>query len=197
MSAWIAKHILKLLGWQIVGQLPEPHKCVLVAAPHTSNWDFLYMFLVSKALGVRIRWMGKEELFKGPLGPISRALGGIPVKRSKSTNMVMQMAHVFQNSDELVLAVPPAATRGYTDYWRSGFYYIAVEANVPITLGFVDYGRKQVGFGPSFNPSGEITTDMDIARRFYKDIQGKYPANKSAIQLKQEIEKANNRQQQK
>ncbi len=183
----MAKKILMLLGWQIIGQLPEPRKCVVVAAPHTSNWDFLYLFLVSKIIGTRIHWMGKEELFRGPLGPISRALGGIPVNRGKSTNLVMQMKQAFAENDELVLAVPPAATRRHTDYWRSGFYYIALEANVPITLGFVDYGRKHVGFGPSFMPTGDITADMDIARAFYKDIQGKFPANKSAIQLKQEI----------
>ncbi len=188
MSAWIASNFLKLLGWQIVGQLPETHKIVLITVPHTSNWDFMYMYLVSKVLGVRIRWMGKEELFKGPLGPISRALGGIPVKRSHSTNMVAQMIQAFQERDELILAVPPAATRSKSDYWRSGFYYIAMGAQVPITMGFLDYPSKRAGFGPTIVPSGDIKADMDKIRAFYADIQGKFPEDKSVIRLKAEEE---------
>ncbi len=186
MSSWLAKHFLNLLGWQIVGQLPESHRLVLITVPHTSNWDFMYLHLVSKILGVHIRWMGKEELFRGPLGPISRALGGIPVKRSRSTNMVAQMIQAFQEHDELILAVPPAATRSKSDYWRSGFYHIAMGAQVPITMGFLDYQRKRAGFGPSFIPTGDIKADMDKIRAFYADIQGKFPDHKSVIRLKQE-----------
>ncbi len=186
MSKWLANLMLRLLGWELVGQLPDTRKIVLVAAPHTSNWDFMYLFLVSKSLGVRINWMGKEELFKGPMGPISRALGGIPVRRGQSMNMVQQMAQAFAERDSMLLAVPPAGTRHKTDYWHSGFYYIALEAGVPITLGFVDYGRKKVGFGPTFTPTGNVKADMDIARAFYADIEGKFPDEKSTVQLKQE-----------
>ncbi len=186
MSAWLAAKLLNLFGWEFVGQLPEPRKVVVVAAPHTSNWDFMYLLLVSNILGVRIRWMGKEELFKGPMSFISRALGGIPVKRSRSTNMVQQMAQAFAQRDELVLVIPPAGTRRHTDYWRSGFYYIAKESGAPIVLGFVDYGRKRVGFGPSFHPTGDISADMDFIRAFYADIQGKHPAEKSEPRLRVE-----------
>ena len=189
MVSWLASQILRLLGWQLVGSPPEAKKFVLVTVPHTSNWDFMYLYLASKITGIRIQWMGKEDLFKGPLGPISRALGGIPVKRSRSTNMVQQMAQAFAERDELALAIPPEGTRHYTDYWKSGFYYIAMEAGVPICLGFVDYGRKRAGFGPIFTPSGDISADMDIARSFYADIQGKFPAEKSRIRLKAEDEK--------
>jgi len=188
MSSWLAKHFLDLLGWQIVGQLPQKHRFVLITVPHTSNWDFMYMRLVSTILGVHIRWMGKEELFKGPLGPISRALGGIPVKRSKSTNMVAQMIQAFDERDELILAVPPAATRSKSEYWRSGFYHIAMGAGVPVTMGFLDYARKQAGFGPSIHLTGDIKADMDKIRAFYADIQGKFPEHKSVIRLKAEDE---------
>ena len=188
MSSWIASQILRLLGWQLVGQLPDAKKFVLVTVPHTSNWDFMYLYLASKILGVRIYWMGKEELFKGPLGPISRALGGVPVRRSRSSNMVQQMAQAFAEQDDLVLAIPPEGTRGYTDYWKSGFYYIALEAGVPIVLGFVDYARKRAGFGPTIIPSGDVSVDMDIARAFYADIQGKFPLDKSRIRLRVEDE---------
>ena len=188
MSKWLATKILNLLGWEFVGQMPDTRKFVLVAAPHTSNWDFMYMYLVSKILGVRIYWMGKEELFKGPMGPVSRALGGIPVKRGHSMNMVQQMAQAFAERDELILAVPPAGTRHKTDHWHSGFYFIAIEAKVPIVLGFVDYGRKRAGIGPTFMPTGDVKADMDIARDFYADIQGNFPEDKSTVQLKQEME---------
>jgi len=192
MRAWLANHFLKLIGWQVIGQPPDPPKSVIIAAPHTSNWDFMYLYLVASMMGVRIYWMGKEELFKGILGPISRTLGGIPVKRNHSANMVQQMAQAFSEKDEMLLAVPPAATRRKTDFWKSGFYYIALEAGVPITLGFVDYGKKQAGLGPSFIPSGDLKTDMDFIRAFYADIQGKFPQNKSVIRLKQEDEQSVN-----
>ncbi len=188
MRAWLATKFLHLMGWRFVGRLPADRKAVVVAAPHTSNWDFLFLFLVSNILGVRLYWMGKEELFRGPLGPIARALGGIPVKRSRSTNLVQQMVDAFARRRELVLVIPPAGTRRHTDYWKSGFYHIARAAHVPIVLGFVDYGRNQAGFGPIFTPSGEISADMDFIRSFYADIQGKFPAEKSRIRLKAEDE---------
>lgn len=188
MRAWLQKLYLSLSGWQIVGQVPEGGKAVVVAAPHTSNWDFLYLYLLSKTLGTRIYWMGKEELFTGLLGPISRRLGGIPVKRSRSMNMVAQMVQAFAERDQLLLVVPPAATRRKTDYWKSGFYHIARGADVPVVLGFVDYGRKQAGLGPSFKLTGDVQADMDKIRAFYADIQGKFPQQKSVIRLKMEDE---------
>jgi len=186
MSSWLARQILNILGWQMIGRLPEPRKCVVLAVPHTSNWDFFYLYLLSKIIGVRIYWMGKAELFKGVLGPITRALGGIPVKRDRTNNLVSQMAQAFGERDELVLAIPPAGTRRKSDYWKSGFYYIATEAQVPITMGFLDYKRKQVGFGPSFHPTGDMKADMNKIRTFYADKTGKFPEGKSVIRLKQE-----------
>jgi 1-acyl-sn-glycerol-3-phosphate acyltransferase len=188
MSTSLAYRFLKSLGWDIDGQLPDTRKFVLVAAPHTSNWDFMYMYLVAKSLGIPINWMGKEELFKGPMGPVSRALGGIAVRRGQSMNMVQQMAQAFAERDELILAVPPAGTRRKMSHWRSGFYHIALGARVPLTLGFVDYARKEVGIGPVFMPSGNVTTDMDIIRAFYSTITPKYPEEMSEIYLAQELE---------
>jgi 1-acyl-sn-glycerol-3-phosphate acyltransferase len=166
MRAWFTKLYLALSGWQIVGQVPEGGKAVVVAAPHTSNWDFLYLYLLSQTLGIQIRWMGKEELFKGVVGHFSRRLGGIPVKRSRSMNLVAQMVQAFEQREQLLLVVPPAATRRKTDYWKSGFYHIARGADVPVVLGFVDYGRKRAGFGPSFKLTGDVRADMDRIRAF-------------------------------
>ncbi len=183
-SAKIAGGFLKLTGWQIVGPAPDIPKYVLISAPHTSNFDFFYMFLISKVFGIRIHFMGKASLFRGPFGPISRALGGIPVSRDSRQNLVAQMVQAFNERDSLILSVPPAGTRKYTPYWKSGFYYIALGANVPLVCGFVDYGRKRVGVGPTIIPTGDVEADLDKIRAFYADITGKYPENKSDIAFK-------------
>jgi len=183
-SAKISESILKLLGWKIVGSVPDISKYVLIAAPHTSNFDFFYMFLVSKFFGVRIQAMTKASLFRGPLGPLARAVGGVPVNRGGRQNLVAQMVQAFNERDSLILAVPPAGTRKWTPYWKSGFYHIALGAQVPIVCGFVDYGRKRVGVGPTIAPTGDAEADLDIIRNFYADISGKYHDHKSVIAFK-------------
>ncbi len=180
-SAKIAGGILNLFGWQIIGSAPDIPKYVLISAPHTSNFDFFYMFLISKVFGLRIRFMGKASLFRGPLGPISRALGGVPVSRNSRQNLVAQMVQAFNEHDTLILSVPPAGTRKKTQYWRSGFYYIALGAQVPLVCGFVDYGTKRVGVGPTIMPTGDVEADLDKIRSFYADITGKHPEEKSII----------------
>ena len=180
-SAKLAKRFLKLIGWQVVGPAPDIPKYVLISAPHTSNFDFFYMFLVSRIFGIRIQFMGKASLFRGPLGPISRALGGVPVSRNSRQNLVAQMVQAFNERDSLILSVPPAGTRKKTQYWKSGFYYIALGAQVPLVCGFVDYGRKRVGVGPTIMPTGDTEADLDKIRDFYADITGKHPEGKSII----------------
>lgn len=181
LSASIASGILNLFGWQIIGSTPDIPKYVLISAPHTSNFDFFYMFLISRVFSIRIRFMGKASLFRGPLGPISRALGGVPVSRNSRQNLVAQMVQAFNEHDTLILSVPPAGTRKKTQYWKSGFYYIALGAQVPLICGFVDYGRKQVGVGPTIMPTGDVEADLDKIRDFYADITGKHPEGKSII----------------
>lgn len=192
MIAWIltvlAIIILKVSGWRTVGQPPNLAKYVFVAAPHTSNWDFFYMYVASKRLQVPIAWMGKESLFNGRFGWFMRLMNGVPVKRSGGENIVAQMVEQFTQRDSLILAVPPSGTRKKTPHWRSGFYHIALGAQVPLALGFVDYGRKETGIGPVFMPSGEVTADMDIIRAFYSTITAKFPNNTSEVMLAQELE---------
>lgn len=168
---------MRVLGWQFVGEPPDIPKYVLIAAPHTSNWDFMVMLALDFAFKIRCVWMGKEGLFRGHLGPFYRRLGGIPIDRSSRSNVVDQAIRAFQHNERMVMVIPPEGTRRRTDRWKTGFYYIALGANVPLVFGFIDFERRAVGFGPTLMPSGDIQADMAIIRDFYKDIKGKFPEN--------------------
>jgi 1-acyl-sn-glycerol-3-phosphate acyltransferase len=165
---------LKLAGWKLTGQPPIEKKYVLIAVPHTSNWDFPITLAMAFLFKFDIFWMGKDSLFKGPAGPIMRWLGGIAVNRSASSNLVQQLVDAFNENDELVIAIPPEGTRSRVDKWKTGFYHIAHGANVPIALGFLDYQRKVGGFGPTFYPTGDVDKDIAEIRQFYKGIAGLY-----------------------
>lgn len=184
----LARSLLRILGWQVIGVRPSEKKYVLVAAPHTSNWDFLYGYLAMLAMGIDVHFAAKDSLFKAPLGIFTRALGGVPVIRDRRTNMVAQMIAIFENRDEFVLAVPPAGTRRGTDHWKSGFYYIALGAHVPIGLAIVDYKQKRVGIAHIFMPTGDLSADMTVIRPVYTEAVGKFPQNKSVVRLRQEDE---------
>ena len=151
---------LRRQGWRVVGQPPTPRRFVLVGAPHTSNWDLPYMLAFGWIYGVRIHWMGKHTLFRPPLGWVMQRLGGIAIDRRSPHGIVEQMAQRFADADELVLAIPPEGTRSRVEYWKSGFYEIAKAAGVPIVLGFLDYGAKEGGIGPSLRPSGDVVRDI-------------------------------------
>ncbi len=166
---------LKLSGWRTEGRLPDIPKFVMIAAPHTSNWDFVLLLFMAFAFRVKVYWMGKDALFRQPFYGLFKWLGGIPIDRSKSNNVVSQSIQQFNNNDKLVLAIPPSGTRKKVFYWKSGFYHIANGAEVPIALSFLDYGRKVGGFGPTIKPTGNIEEDMKSIKAFYADISGKYP----------------------
>ena len=167
--------ILSLSGWQLAGQLPaEAPKCVLIAAPHTSNWDLPYTLMVAFALRLNIRWMGKQQLFRWPFGGVMRWLGGIAVDRSQSTNLVAASARAIRETDgTLCLVVPPEGTRSKTRQWKTGFYWIAHEAGVPIVMAYMDYPRKLSGLGPVFTPSGDIEADMAVIKAYYAQYKGR------------------------
>src|SRR4051794_15492947 len=147
MRHWLANIVLKLFGWRAVGSLADQPKCVIVVAPHTSNWDFAVLVLGALALRLKVTWMGKKTLFRPPFGWIMRRLGGLPIDRRMRHNMVDQVIESFRNHNRQVLAIPPEGTRKRAPYWRSGFYYIALGAQVPIAFGFADYRRKVGGIG--------------------------------------------------
>lgn len=174
--------ILRLLGWRIDLRLPAESKFVLIVAPHTSNWDFILGILTGWAIGIpRPRWVGKDSLFKPPFGWIFYAWGGIPVDRSRSSNFVEQVAARFGDEEVFLLGLAPEGTRRRTGYWRTGFYYIALRAQVPIVMGYLDYATKTVGTGPVLHPTGDIHADFETIRAFYSTIQGKHPELHSEI----------------
>ena len=166
---------LKLTGWKLHGSLPlNGSKSVLIAAPHTSNWDLPYTLMVAFALRLNIYWMGKEQLFKPPFRGVMMWLGGIPVDRARSTNLVAASVDAIKAADgPLQLIVPPEGTRSNTRYWKTGFYYIAVGAQVPIVMAYMDYEKKISGLGPVFLPTGDVEADMTAIKAFYVPFKGK------------------------
>jgi 1-acyl-sn-glycerol-3-phosphate acyltransferase len=174
---WICTAILRADGWRIEAGLPPGlSKCVLIAAPHTSNWDFVYLLLASFALRLNIYWMGKASLFSGPFGPVMRWLGGIAVNREESGNLVAASVEALKNAEGPVqLVVPPEGTRSRVRRWKTGFYYIAVGAELPILPAYLDFGQRRLGLGPVFHPTGDIERDMPQIQAFYAPMQGKNP----------------------
>jgi 1-acyl-sn-glycerol-3-phosphate acyltransferase len=178
---------LWLAGWRVEGRLPTHlRRAVVIAAPHTTNWDLPYMLAVAWVLGIRPRWLGKRELFRAPFGWLMRALGGVPVDRSRRGNLVEQAARSLREAEHLFLVVPPSGTRSRAPHWKSGFYHIARTAQVPIVCSFLDYERRAGGIGPVFTPSGDMGADMDRLRVFYRDVRGKYPQLETPVRLPEE-----------
>ena len=190
MRHWLANRVLMLLGWRAEGSLAEYPKCVVVVAPHTSNCDFVIMLLLAVALRLKVTWMGKHTLFRPPFGAIMRRLGGLPIDRSARHNMVQQAVSSFHTHEQLKLAILPEGTRKRTPYWRSGFYHIALGAQVPIALGYADYRRKVGGIGRVIMPSGDVDADMALIRDFYTGVAGKRPEQFGEIRLKPQDEDA-------
>ncbi|PCI28983.1 MAG: glycerol acyltransferase [SAR324 cluster bacterium] len=165
---------LKLAGWKLEGTAPTEGKYVLIAVPHTSNWDFPITLALAFIFKFDIFWMGKDTLFKGAMGPIMKWLGGIPINRSSSHNVVQQTIDAFNANDRLVVAIPPEGTRSKVDQWKTGFYHIAVGAKVPIGRGYLDYKHKIGGFLPTFYPTGDVEKDILELRNSYSHISGRF-----------------------
>jgi len=174
---------LKLTGWKKEGQAPNHDKYIVIAAPHTSNWDFPISLAILLSFKIKPYWMGKAGMFRWPFGLLFRLLGGIPIDRSKSNNAVEQSIEAIKRKMKMVLVISPEGTRKKVAYWKTGFYHIAHGAKVPIALGFLDYGRKAGGFGQVFNTTGDIEADMRAIQFFYKGITAKYPEKSSLAML--------------
>lgn len=173
--AWLS---MRLSGWRTEGMTPEEiaayPKYVLIAAPHTSNWDFPITLMVCFQLRLRVYWMAKASLFAWPLGPLSRWLGGIAIDRSASNNTVQNTVDAFKARERLAVIVAPEGTRGKVTHWKTGFYHMAHGAGVPIALAYLDFARKRGGIGRMFITSGDIAADMVEIQQFYSGITGKH-----------------------
>ncbi len=170
----IFKVTLKLLGWKIIGQIPKHEKMLFIMAPHTSNWDLPYCIMMAFIIKIQPQWLGKDSMFKFPFGGVMRWLGGIPVDRSKSNNQVEAISQMIVESDKILLALAPEGTRKKVSTWKSGFYYMAKEAKVPIICAYADYEKKEIGMGPLIEPKN-LQKDLAQIKEFYHDKKGKYP----------------------
>jgi len=170
----IAKAILRLAGWKITGSLPA-QQCVVMMAPHTSNADFFWGWLGFSSCGYTSYFLIKKEAFNRFTSPILRAMGGIAVDRSHSSNVVHQLTEEMNRRSHMVLTITPEGTRKANRHWKRGFYFIALSAKVPVVMGFLDYKTKTGGFGPAFMPSGDYDADFLAIRAFYSDKTGRHP----------------------
>jgi len=166
---------LRLAGWEVRGAPPRVSKFVVIAYPHTSNWDMPFTIAICLLYRLRIYWLGKSSLFRGPMGPVMKWLGGIPVNLDRSENLVQQIVDSFNRADDLIVVIAPEGNRSYVERWKTGFYHIAAGARVPIALGFLDFGKKQGGYLNSYMPSGDIDRDIRLMQAEYAGIRGKFP----------------------
>ncbi len=171
---WLSGRFFSGLGWRFEGQIPnEVTQAVVIAAPHTSNWDLPYALLAAFALGRKVHWLGKAQIFRFPFRGLMRWLGGIPVDRSRSNNLVDAAVQCFRQSQTpLLLIVPPEGTRSAVRQWKTGFYYIALGAGVPVIMAYMDHGTRQCGASHVLQPSGDIEADMATIRNFYAPFRG-------------------------
>ena len=175
VSRAIGRLALRAMGWRVEGEVPNIPKLVLIAAPHTSNWDFVVGISGKVALGLRVVFLGKDSLFRFPLGPLMRAWGGIPVDRSASHDVVSGMVDEFARRDRLVLAVAPEGTRKRVERWRTGFYHIAHGARVPIVPVALNFGERAIQIGAPFATTGDLEADLRRLQQIFSGVRGKRP----------------------
>ena len=186
MLSAIARFLLKIGGWTPIGATPDVPKAVLIAAPHTSNWDAYWGLVYKVAIGIDAKFFAKESLFWFPLGNLLRALGGIPLDRTHAGSSVQQAIDAFAANDSFYFGLAPEGTRSKRPGWKSGFYRIAVGAGVPVALGYFDYGRKRIGIGALIDLTGDEDADLDRIRAYYDEhAEGRWPEKASPIEFHQ------------
>ncbi len=176
--------LMKLFGWKSILAPPPGKKFVALGYPHTSNWDFIPAIAWAWSTGLQMNFVGKAALFNGLMGPIMRRLGGIPLERDKTKNFVDQIVEIINARDEIALIIAAEGTRKKAEYWRSGFYYMALEANIPIGLAYMDWKKREIGIKQYFMPSGDLEKDFEIIKTYYQDVTGRNPSKQSPIRLK-------------
>jgi 1-acyl-sn-glycerol-3-phosphate acyltransferase len=174
---WLGRSILRLGGWRLNLHFPDEPKLMVIAAPHTSNWDFVFGIAAILVMQVELHWYAKHTLFVGVWDRFFRGLGGFPVDRNAPGGLIEQTARRYAESKTFMVAVTPEGTRSRRSEWKRGFYYIAQRAQVPVLIGYIDYGRKEVGTTHAFRPTGDWDTDMRPVFDFYRGIKAKRPEN--------------------
>ena len=174
LLSWL---VLKLCGWKVVNVAPATGSYLIIAAPHTSNWDFPLGIAIAFHLHLKVYFIAKHTLFNGFAGPIMRWLGGVPLNRSASTNFVDASVEIYANSENLIFAIAPEGTRSSVGRWKTGFYHMAKGANVPLALAYFDFSKRVGGIGKMLNTTENIDADMQAIADFYEPIMGKYPNN--------------------
>ncbi|MGY8906175.1 lysophospholipid acyltransferase family protein [Candidatus Njordibacter sp. Uisw_056] len=174
LLSWL---VLKLCGWKVVNVAPATGSYLIIAAPHTSNWDFPLGIAIAFHLRLKVYFIAKHTLFNGFAGPIMRWLGGVPLNRSASTNFVDASVEIYANSENLIFAIAPEGTRSSVGRWKTGFYHMAKGANVPLALAYFDFSKRVGGIGKMLNTTENIDADMQAIADFYEPIMGKYPNN--------------------
>jgi 1-acyl-sn-glycerol-3-phosphate acyltransferase len=173
---WLGDLILKVSGWHAVQtESIGIKKGVLIGAPHTSNWDLVYTLAALHSMQIDVVFLAKKELFKPPLSWLLRFFGGVPVDRSKHTKLTEAMAAKIKERDEMIVLIPPEGSRGAVSDWKSGFYWTAHLAGVPILLGYLDYAKKEAGIGPAFYTTGDYPADLEKIKDFYRGVIPKFP----------------------
>ena len=175
---YLARFIMRILGWRVDGKLPDLPKFILIGAPHTSNWDFVLFLGVIFTLKASVRFMGKAEIFRNPFGKFFYYCGGVPVDRKKSTGLVDQMVDACNKADKFILTIAPEGTRHHVTEWKRGFYHIAKNAGIPIVLAVVDGKKKTVRVGQIFQPTEDIEADMKSIQGFFAGVTGINPKRK-------------------
>jgi 1-acyl-sn-glycerol-3-phosphate acyltransferase len=170
-----------MFGWSIDFCHPGFDRYVLIVAPHTSNWDFILGIAAKWALGLKLNYLGKDSLFRSPLGWFFRTTGGIPVDRNKPGDMSREMARVFAETDRMILALAPEGTRGASSHWKTGFWHIARASGVPVVMAYIDYANRRIGGGESFRPSDDIDRDFEQIRAYYAIRRGRRPELASPV----------------
>lgn len=180
----VARAALRLTRWKVVGEVPRSG--IFVGAPHTSNWDWVAMVALLWSGNVSPRVLIKRELFKGVVGWILRRTGGIPIDRDNATEVVRELAEHAARDESFVIVLAAEGTRGRAEHWKSGFYRLARQTDLPVSFGFIDGPSRTLGFGPTFRMTGDVAADMDRIREFYADKQGLRPQNRAEPRLKDE-----------
>ncbi len=178
-----ARLALRLLGWTLDVALPPQPKGVVIVYPHTSNWDFVIGYLAKVAAGLQLQFIGKDSLFRWPLGPVFRRMGGIPVRRGARAGFVDQLAREFAARERIWIAIAPEGTRSFTDHWKSGFYHLALAARVPVGLATIDWGRRRVELRRTLELTGDPGTDLERLRAFYQGVRGLRPDRAGRIRF--------------